>query len=112
MPYYDYDCRFCGPFDLRRPINEANEPARCPNCEAIARRLVSAPFLAVMNPHTRIAHARNEKSAHEPQVMGRAQLDQAGRPRGHSHAHHHGSPLRKGLGEGWVKSGRSWMIGH
>lgn len=110
MPYYDYDCPSCGPFELRRRMVQANEPAQCPNCEAVSRRLVSAPFLAVMNPHTRIAHARNEKSAHEPQVMNRTQLDGSGRAR--AHAHHHGPPLHKGLGEGWVKSGRSWMIGH
>jgi hypothetical protein len=65
-----------------------------------------APSLALMNPHNRIAHQRNEKSAHEPQVVSRSrsqQTDHAHR-HGHSHGHHH--QHRHGA------ASRPWMLGH
>ncbi|MGI8740483.1 MAG: FmdB family zinc ribbon protein [Gammaproteobacteria bacterium] len=116
MPTYDYRCNQCGDFELRRPMSESSAPARCPHCQADARRLIAAPYLATMNPHTRIACARNEKSADAPRVMSREQLHQAGQLRGHlhSHAHGHRDPrlARAGVGEDWVRSSRPSMLGH
>lgn len=113
MPYYDYECGHCGRFELRRTLAELDTPVQCPRCDALATRVLSAPYLAVMNPHNRIAHARNEKSAHEPKLVQHSQLDQAGHKRAHAHAHHHShAPLHKGLGAGWVQASRPWMIGH
>jgi putative FmdB family regulatory protein len=104
MPLYDYHCSTCGDFRAWRRMSEANEAVRCPTCEASASRAVAAPNLALMNAHNRVAHQRNEKSAHEPQVVSRPrQADHAhGHSHGHGHHHHHGH----GGGS------RPWMIGH
>ncbi|MFN0317567.1 MAG: FmdB family zinc ribbon protein [Burkholderiales bacterium] len=116
MPTYDYRCEQCGDFEMRRPMSESSAPTKCPSCQADARRLILAPFLAMMNPHSRIAHARNEKSADAPLVMSREQLHQTGRPRAHVHTHDHGPRdprrARAGVGEDWVRSSRSSVIGH
>ena len=108
MPLYDYRCSDCGEFRAWRSMREAALPAACPACQQAARRAVAAPSLALMNPHNRIAHQRNEKSAHEPQVVSRRDHGpQDGQGHGHGHGHgpghrHH----RHGHG------GRPWMIGH
>jgi hypothetical protein len=60
---------------------------------------VVAPSLALMNGHSRIAHQRNEKSAHEPQVV-------SGSAHGHGHGAHHHHQHKHGVGQ------RPWMIGH
>lgn len=113
MPYYDYECASCGRFELRRSLAQRDTPATCPRCAALATRVISAPQLALMNSHSRVAHARNEKSAHEPQVVQRPQLEHSGHGHGHAHSHaHHHAPLHKGLGTGWVQASRPSMIGH
>lgn len=106
MPLYDYRCDDCGRFTDRRPMSEAAAPADCPTCRTPARRIISAPFVANMNPHTRIAHQRNEKSADEPQFVQKkishdadAHPHRHGHGCGHAHKHSHGH-------------GRPWMIGH
>jgi putative FmdB family regulatory protein len=102
MPLYDYRCATCGDFRAWRHMSAAAEPADCPRCAAPAARAVVAPSLALMNGHSRIAHQRNEKSAHEPQVMSRGEL-------GHGHHHGHGGAHHQqqhGSGH------RPWMIGH
>jgi putative FmdB family regulatory protein len=116
MPIYDYHCEECGDFTLRRPMSQSAASAPCPLCLSDANRLITAPFLASMNPHTRIAYARNEKSADSPAVMSREQLDHAGRPRAHVHDH---APrldpkmmARAGVGKDWIRSDRASMIGH
>lgn len=114
MPLYDYACDDCGPFREWRGMSEAGSPAECPSCSGPSGRTVSAPFLAAMNPYTRIAHQRNEKAAHEPQVMTRAQLDKSGRRRSpsHGHAHGHGNG-QDHHGPGHIhRSSQRWMLGH
>jgi len=104
MPLYDYHCSRCGDFRAWRRMSEAGDPADCPTCDASASRAVVAPNLALMNPHNRIAHQRNETSAHEPQVVSRPrQVDHA-----HRHNHGHGQHHHHGHGVG----SRPWMIGH
>ncbi|WP_299627010.1 zinc ribbon domain-containing protein [Pelagibius sp.] len=108
MPLYNYDCAQCGEFDDWRSMSEASEPSVCPDCGDLAPRAVSAPNLAMMPRHNRIAHERNEKSAHEPRFMSKAEQQAIGRKRsGHDH-HHHGH----GHGHAHGSSGRPWMIGH
>ena len=105
MPLYDYSCEHCGPFRAWRRMSECTAASECPECKDPAPRTPSAPFLADMNAHSRVAHERNEKSAHEPRVMSRSRTKHLGAKRGehvghahHAHHHHH--------------SGRPWMIGH
>jgi len=95
MPLYDYHCPECGTFRAWRSMREAREPAPCPDCERPGGRAMAAPSLALMAGDRRIAHQRNEKSAHEPRLESRP----APSDHGHHHHHHH-------------KGGRPWMIGH
>lgn len=96
MPIYEYICDDCGPFTEMEKMARASEPMPCPSCEQLSRRGISAPFLANMDPYNRIAHQRNEKSAHEPKMGG---------PPKHNHSHDHSKPHAH-------KGGRPWMIGH
>lgn len=71
MPFYDYDCPGCGGFSLLRPLADRNQPARCPACQMPARRAMTAPNLSLLAAPVRSAHARNEKSRHEPGIQTR-----------------------------------------
>lgn len=117
MPLYDYACLTCGAFRALRPLRESRLPAPCPQCAVPCEKRVTAPFLADMNPHSRIAHQRNEKSSHEPQVMTHAALERSGVPRahvhaGHGHTHGHDEHAAGTSASPWVRSSRPWMIGH
>ena len=70
MPVYDFACQDCGDFREFLAIDERNNPVPCPSCSRIARRVILAPNLALMNPVGRRAAAINEKSRHEPRVSG------------------------------------------
>jgi putative FmdB family regulatory protein len=94
MPLYDYECENCGPFREWRRMSEWQADMACPSCSIPAPRLAAAPMLRVLSPNNRVAHERNERSAHEPKVVRREDL-----PPSHSHTrghHHHDvSPLIK-----------------
>jgi hypothetical protein len=65
-------------------------------------------MVPVLSANDRIAHARNEKSAHEPAVVRRDDL-----PRHDTHRHQHStSPLIKRQFGEVHRSPRPWMIGH
>ena len=93
MPLYDYNCEECGPFTELRSMSRSSDPMSCPTCGKAAERTLTAPFIADMDPKNRIAHQRNEKSAHEPRVV-------SGKPAGHGH------------GGGRHHARRPWAIGH
>jgi putative FmdB family regulatory protein len=101
MPLYDYRCTDCGEFRAWGAMRDAAAPVACPDCRQPAPRAVVAPNLALMQSNTRIAHQRNEKSAHEPKVVSRSGHE-------HGHAGDHGHRHQHGHGVG----GRPWMIGH
>ena len=68
MPLYEFHCPECGPFAELRTISRRNLPMQCPECSRKAARQIPTPNLALMAPNLRQAHARNEKSRHEPGV--------------------------------------------
>jgi len=109
MPIYDYNCLNCGEFRLMRSIAEHSNPAACPACGNASERVITAPFLADMPAATRVAHQRNELSAHVPQVMSKRRLEEryGNTPVGGGHSHHHG-----GHHDGWVRSPHRTMVGH
>lgn len=42
MAQYEYQCDACNhEFELSRPMSQASEPAKCPKCGQLARKLVS-----------------------------------------------------------------------
>jgi putative FmdB family regulatory protein len=82
VPVYAFMCAGCGPFDLLRPMGEAGAPARCPECGGAGRRVFTPPGLAPLAAPARRALNIEERSAHEPAVVGQKR----GRPLPHGHA--------------------------
>jgi putative FmdB family regulatory protein len=112
MPVYDYLCAGCGRFEVRRPMSESQAPVPCVVCRAPAPRTVSAPRLNLMSSNNRYAETRNEKSAHEPDVVHSLAPGAH-----HQHHHHHGHsqpdharPQRKR--HAGHDPSRPWMLGH
>jgi putative FmdB family regulatory protein len=86
MPLYEYQCDLCGPFKELRPLREWNKDTACPNCGSACKRTIATPQLQRIGRNVRVAHERNERSAHEPRVMQRAELDAL---HGHIARHRH-----------------------
>lgn len=103
MPLYDYLCDTCGPFEERRRMAASAERAPCPTCHVPAPRTLSAPHLNLMSSASRKAEARNEKSAHAPDVV---RTLQSGKPEAPQVAQHHGQQHKP------HEPSRPWMIGH
>jgi putative FmdB family regulatory protein len=81
VPIYVFTCEGCGPFELIRPMAESAEPARCPSCGAMARRVFTPPGLAVLAAPIRHVLDEEDRSAHEPEVV----TERRGRPMPHRH---------------------------
>ena len=111
MPFYDYGCESCGPFREWRSMSEWEARVPCPSCSVPATRLAAAPMLTSLSSNNRIAHERNERSAHEPKVVRREDMSHDHR---HHHNHHHVSPLIKQQFGDVRRSppDRPWMVGH
>jgi putative FmdB family regulatory protein len=82
MPVYAFTCAACGGFELTRPMTQAAVPAPCPTCGTEARRVFTPPGLALLARPVRRALDVEEKSAHEPAVVG----EKRGRRMPHSHS--------------------------
>lgn len=87
MPIYAFTCGACGPFDVVRSAAESAQPAACPTCQRMTRRVFTPPNLALLPRPLRRVREREEKSAHEPDVVTHKQ----GRPLPHRHGHGHGA---------------------
>jgi putative FmdB family regulatory protein len=68
MPTYDYDCLNCGSFSTMKRIAARDEPTKCPACERLATRLVSAPQLGFMEGDVRRASARTAAEGGYPRM--------------------------------------------
>jgi putative FmdB family regulatory protein len=105
MPLYDYTCETCGPFRTWRSMSQYGEPAECPTCAEAAPRMMATPNLNDMLSTSRIAHSRNEKSAHNPDVVKVF-------PSGHAHDHKHTTDGHHHVPQHRHRSKRPWMVGH
>lgn len=118
MPVYLFQCTNCEEdFTLLRSIDERTLPAACPCCRGEAKRLVTAPNLAVMSPLRRHAAATNERSQHEPRVsQSQGHSCRSGCGCGGPASKGKAQPLRNTkLGEVKTqtkRSARPWMLGH
>ena len=105
MPLYDFHCETCGPFRQFRSISNRDAPMDCEQCGSEAERVLTAPQLNLMSGNNRIAETRNEKSAHEPDVVtmvGRGgDKEKAPKAPKPLHNHSHGANAH-----------RPWMLGH
>jgi putative FmdB family regulatory protein len=94
MPIYEYECQSHGGFELELPMRAAGPDARCPECGASSRRMLSVPNVSQLSSSSRKAHAINERSRFEPRSVTR----QKPAPSGERKLH--------------VGHGRPWSIGH
>ena len=104
MPLYLYNCKSCGEFQDWQAMTACDQPAACPRCGRRSRRVVSAPKILAMDANLRKAHARNERSAHEPRLVRRD------KQKPHDHVLVPGAA--HGHGPHFHRSSRPWMIGH
>lgn len=75
MPLYEFRCPQCGPFDLRRDMQDVADAAVCPSCDRPARRVytVSAgrPWQGPLRDAGKADRARVERArSGEPVVTG------------------------------------------
>lgn len=106
MPIYEYDCEGCGHlFTQLRPMSAHQEPAACPTCAGMARRVMAtAPRLNTLRDTLRKAHETNERSAHEPRLShGHRCTASCSHKQQESSA---GTLARQQTGK------RPWMLGH
>jgi putative FmdB family regulatory protein len=76
MPFYEFCCATCGPFQEWRSMSESLQPALCHSCQAAAARVFTPPNVYRTSPSYRKARYLEEKSAHEPEVVIRNQPPQ------------------------------------
>lgn len=109
MPVYEYTCRQCGDFSALRPIAQRHDPLVCQACGQQALRvIVTPPALSAMSGSRRLAHATNERSAHEPKSSARHGMScQCCKPGKAS-----GRTLQAADTSKSFPSARPWMISH
>ena len=69
MTEYEYRCRACGPFTLRRSMGSASPSASCPACGRNSRRRFSAQPVRRVQRALAGALERQEASADSPEVI-------------------------------------------
>jgi len=99
MPLYEFACQVHGAFELRRPFSQASDPALCPRCGDLARRVFTIPNVPRTPAWIVEGLTREERSRHEPRVATREEL---GLP----------APDPEGKPQYGVAKGRPWMISH
>lgn len=97
MPYYEFCCENCGPFESWRPFDEASVPMICPKCQLITRRVYTAPGLVKTPQALAQRMYRAEKSAFEPEVI-KQEYPASGEEKPSPHI--------------YQSHGRPWQIGH
>ena len=73
MPLYEFKCDECGVFDQWRTMAESSAPANCPECQAPAKRIFSAPVLLS-------GSLRLKQESREPQLVQRSADREPARP--------------------------------
>jgi putative FmdB family regulatory protein len=121
MPLYEYECGRCGVFTAMNKISASNQPAECETCGELSRRIISVPHYALMGKALRVAHERNEQSAHEPKALRRSSCGCSGKHTCQTNNRNSGGT--QGLGvvadsqpapfqKQAKPTARPWMLGH
>ncbi len=64
MPIYEYYCPECdAKFDLLRRISQVDEPGECPDCQHMAKRVLSAFSCRTITPAGKVAPVAGTSSA-------------------------------------------------
>ena len=90
MPLYEYRCHECGEFSALRSLCDYNAPMYCPECNAVAVKIVSVPNI---NLNSGSLSAISISNSAEPRLV--KQELKPDKPRYQQ-----------------VKSDRPWMISH
>ncbi len=105
MPIYDYFCDECGMFREMRPMVDSSQSCPCPDCQRLAKRMITAPHVRTARSSTLVKKEEfNQRSANEPHVIKRinSSPDQPSQNATASHSKHtYGQPGH-----------RPWMVGH
>ena len=72
MPLYEYYSDACGVFSALQKMSQYRQPMICTGCGCMSERLISVPNFALLGKNQRVAHERNEQSAHAPRSMSRS----------------------------------------
>ncbi len=88
MPLYEFRCDTCGVFDAWRTMAESDQPAVCPTCETMGKRIFSPP--AILSGSLRLKQERTE-----PQLVQKSVSQEPVTPKYKSHT-----------------GGRPWMVSH
>ena len=121
MPLYEYRCDDCGTFSAIRKMSESSLQGICKNCGAASERIISASHFALVGKDQRVAHERNEKSAHEPRVGRRSSCGCAGAHtcKTNANGEKNGAVQKVNPATGTPalqmqtkKTARPWMLGH
>lgn len=102
MPIYEYECEQHGLFEEMRPMHRSAEGADCPECAAVAPRVLSPTRTNCVPRATSVAHARNEKSQHSPEVCTHGH---------HRHPAKQPKPARPGQLQAY-RGQRPWVMEH
>jgi putative FmdB family regulatory protein len=90
VPVYEFRCADCGPFDLRRDMQDAADTALCPSCRQLAGRVYTVsggwPWSGPLRDAGKADRARVERArSGEPVITGPPAGRRVSRPRGHQH---------------------------
>jgi putative FmdB family regulatory protein len=90
VPLYEFRCPDCGPFDLRRDMQDAADAALCPSCDKLAQRVytvLGGPSLTGrLRDATKADRARVDRArSGEPVVTGPPSGRRFPRPSVHRH---------------------------
>lgn len=90
MPLYEFRCDRCGPFELRRDMQDAADAASCPSCARPAQRRYTVsggrPSTGALLGADKRDRARVDRArSGEPVITGLPSGRRLPRPRGHHH---------------------------
>jgi putative FmdB family regulatory protein len=98
MPIYEFHCTAHGLFEELRPMQRSAEAATCPRCDGPSPRVLSTTHTTQLPRAVALAHARNEKSQHSPDVRSPTPKQRSAHGTGPRLRAHHGP--------------RPWVIEH
>ena len=91
MPLYEYRCHNCGDFEVMRSLSEYNAPMLCPECNALAVKILSVPNI---NLNSGSLSAIAKRNSAEPRLV-KQEPKEPTKPRYQT-----------------LKDNRPWMIAH
>lgn len=80
MPIYEFLCLQDHRFERLSSLSAAHQDVTCPDCGNVARRVMSRPSLAKVDPAKRRAVETAQQTAEKPEVVSRLPAGQPEKP--------------------------------